>query len=84
MISVTELSAPNVVTREQLADYRARFHGKLSPQEAKAVLGGAGNSSDAPPIVRVHAIIALLELRQGRSVQSAMARFRRNTGIDRA
>ena len=61
---------------------RARFNGKLSPDEAMEVLRAASQDKAIPPIVRMHIAAAMLEIQTGRTVQSAMARMRRATGLD--
>lgn len=73
---------PNTVTPEQFKVLRARFSGKLSPEEAMTVLCAAGDDAALAPIIRLHTASAILDLKMGRSVQSTMARLRRATGLD--
>jgi hypothetical protein len=72
----------NSVTAEQFAAMKSRFNGKMTADEAAAALRAAMDDKTLPPIVRLHAAPAMLELRGGRSVQSVMARFRRAVGLD--
>jgi hypothetical protein len=72
----------NTVTKEQFAEMKRRFNGKLTADEAMEVLSSAGNDKAFPPIVRLHTVTAIMDLRGGRSVQSTMARFRRAVGLD--
>lgn len=74
---------PNTVTPEQFKALRTRFAGSLSSAEAMETLRTASRDPDAPPIVRLHAASAMIELSMGRSVQSTMARLRRATGLDK-
>lgn len=70
------------VTREQFKELRARFSGKLTLEGAMEVLRAACDDKAVPPIVRLHTATAILDLKMGRSVQSAMARLRRTTGLN--
>ena len=72
----------NTVTQDQFDAMKRRFHGRMAPQEAMQVLREAADDRDLPPIVRLHLAPAMIEIRAGRSVQSAMARFRRAVGLD--
>lgn len=76
------MSGPNTVTPEQFAELKRRFHGKMTEAEAIETIRAAMKDDSLPPIVRINAAPALLEIRSGRSVQSAMARFRRAVGLD--
>lgn len=72
----------NTVTREQFAEMKRRFNGKLTVDEAMAVLRAASEDNTLPPLLRIHTATAILDLRTGRSVESTMARFRRAVGLD--
>lgn len=47
-----------------------------------AVIRAAHDDDTLPPVLRLHLATAMLELGAGRSVQSTMARFRREVGLD--
>jgi hypothetical protein len=47
-----------------------------------ATLRDASRDKALPLLARMEAASAMLDLRQGRSVQSTMARFRRAIGLD--
>jgi hypothetical protein len=71
----------NNVSKAEFDALKARFHGKMTVEEALATLSAAGDE-DVPPILKINIAKAILDLRTGRSVQSAMARLRRATGLD--
>ena len=72
----------NHVTPERFKALREQFHGRGTPEEARATLDAAAEDPDLPPILRLQIASAILDLRTGRSVQSTMARLRRGAGLD--
>lgn len=77
-------NGPNQVTPERFKDLKTQLSGTQSLDEAKAALRSLADDPGTPPILRIKIASALVELASGRSVQSAMARLRRATGLDRA
>lgn len=75
---------PNQVSAERFRELKSLLGGKQTPDEAKSILRALAGDPDTPPIIRINIPITLLELAGGRSVQSAMARLRRASGLDKA
>lgn len=67
---------------EWAKEMRARFHSGLTPEQAIDALRAFGQDESQSPRDRMHVASAMLELKTGRSVQSALARFRRSIGAD--
>lgn len=73
---------PNHISPARFKELKARLNGSLSSDEALKVLSEMGRDKTTPPIIRLNIATAIIDIRSGRSVQSAMARLRRATGLD--
>lgn len=73
---------PNQVSPERFRELKAMLGGKQELEAAKTVLRKLADDPATPPILRLNIASAMLDLATGRSVQSAMARLRRASGLD--
>lgn len=71
------------MTPEEVEELRRKLRHDQSPEEAIETLRLLSRDEAIPGGARVEMAAALLELRTGRSVQSAMARLRREIGLDK-
>ena len=70
------------MTEDERQDIKRRFHATLGLQEAIDELRRFATTAEGRD--KIAAASAMLDLRSGRSMQSTMARFRRDLGADPA